>query len=144
MNDSLNRNYSSLMKTENMKSNQVREIENISVIYQEIFTMNCLLSYRTTVLYCSQNCALLFLLKDGYDSDDFMWEGNTRQEAQYPSLLKSALRIVFYCLWILSCWMDSENNNVNLSLSTPTSWRCCCCQATMKNKYISTDANSWY
>lgn len=36
------------MKTENMKSNQVREIENISFI-----AMNRLLSFRTTVLYYS-------------------------------------------------------------------------------------------
>lgn len=54
------------MKTENMKSNQVRQIICQGDFYDKITKK------EKNVSIVSQNCPFLFALKDGYDSDDFM------------------------------------------------------------------------
>lgn len=110
--DSLNRNYSSLMKTENMKTNQVREIENISFIRR----------FSQWIIWCptEQLCCIVPKIVLYFSFKGWVWfrwlhvrrKHQTGSREYPPSLIKSALGIVFYC--ILSRWRDSENNNVNL------------------------------
>lgn len=55
------------MKTENMKSNQVKQIICQS---RDFYDKNHQKEKNVSIV--SQYCTFLFLLKDGYDSDDFM------------------------------------------------------------------------
>lgn len=130
---SLNRNYSSLMKTENMKSNQVRQI----ICQSGIFIIKS--SKRKKCVYC------LSKLYFSFSFEGWVWfrwlyvrkhQNGSRQNPLSSKICPQDPLLLSYILRL-----NGQNNYFNLAC-TPTCWRCCFCQAMLDKKCVSSDGNS--